>query len=272
MNKKRVYALAVALAIAIASAAAFNVKETQKESEYNAKSDFRQIQKVKGLQESGKSKKQEKSQASHEDIKVKVNADLEIENVENKPEYLEELAKSSSVKVEKAQNRQIEDVQKEITSDKAHNATQVECAEGPQPQGESQEELAGESAGTETENEGEKSQESQEEQAGNEAVESMGQSKPKKFECADGTYAGKGEGKKGKIKLEVTIVDGRIDEINVISHNETKGFYNRSADKTVESIISSQSAEVDAVSGATRTSNGIKDAVKEALAKAEKSE
>ena len=224
------------------------------------------------MSEGGQNEKQEESHALHENIKMKDNTDLEIENVESEPEYLEELVKFDSVKEAEAQNWQIEDIQKVIASDNVQNTAQVECAQELQIQGESQGEFAGEIASTEMKNEGEISQDSHKEQSENEAAEKLEQSKLQRLEYVDGIYAGKGEGKKGKIKLEVTIANGRIDEINVISHNETEGFYNRSADKTIDAIISSQSAYIDAVSGSTRTSNGIKDAVKEALEKAKKNE
>lgn len=83
----------------------------------------------------------------------------------------------------------------------------------------------------------------------------------------DGVYEGVGYGKGGKIKVEVSIEDDTITEIKTVSHNETPGFDN--AIKTLtENIISSNSTDVDIVSGCTLTSTGFKEAVNAALTSA----
>ena len=51
-------------------------------------------------------------------------------------------------------------------------------------------------------------------------------------------------------------------------HGETEGIYEAAEKGVVEAIITGQTPEVDAVSGATNTSNGIMEAVKAALADA----
>ena len=58
MNKKLVYAIAVVLTIV--SAVAFNVSETQKESEHNVKSDFSRFKKRKNCQKADKMKSRKK--------------------------------------------------------------------------------------------------------------------------------------------------------------------------------------------------------------------
>ncbi|MBR4016137.1 MAG: S-layer homology domain-containing protein [Anaerotignum sp.] len=83
----------------------------------------------------------------------------------------------------------------------------------------------------------------------------------------DGTYEGTGEGYKGKITLSVTITEGKISEITEIEHSETANFWN-TAKEIFADIIRENSPDVDAVTGATRSSNGIKAAVKDALSKA----
>lgn len=88
-------------------------------------------------------------------------------------------------------------------------------------------------------------------------------------EWKDGTYTGSAEGYGGTIKVRVTIKDGKIDEISVTSHDgETASYYNK-AKKIAAQIVKKQSPNVDTVSGATYSSNGIKNAVIKALKKAE---
>lgn len=77
---------------------------------------------------------------------------------------------------------------------------------------------------------------------------------------------GSAEGKNGPIKVELFIKDNTIKHIELIEHQETVGF-----DKTMISIISqvlsSQSLDVDVVSGATESSIGVLNAIKDALDK-----
>ena len=81
----------------------------------------------------------------------------------------------------------------------------------------------------------------------------------------DGVYTGSATGYGGTITVQVTVEDGQITEIEVLEHSgETESFYNR-AIAVIDSIILYQTWEVDAVSGATYSSNGIKNAVKNAL-------
>ncbi|MEI3503626.1 MAG: FMN-binding protein [Anaerovoracaceae bacterium] len=68
--------------------------------------------------------------------------------------------------------------------------------------------------------------------------------------------------------MEVTIEDGYISDIQVVSADgEDAAYYNMAID-VLDSIIADQSCNVDVVSGATYTSNGIIGAAKEALGKA----
>lgn len=84
----------------------------------------------------------------------------------------------------------------------------------------------------------------------------------------DGTYVGEGEGKYGVIKVEVTIQGGKIKEIKTLEHSETPGLSDPVFEKLYKSIVDKQTTEVDAVSGGTITSDGIKQAVADALSKA----
>lgn len=84
----------------------------------------------------------------------------------------------------------------------------------------------------------------------------------------DGVYEGEGNGYRPGIKVNVTIKDNKITDISIIDNNETPRFFNRVEPIIPEEIIQSQSTDVDGVSGATRSSNGIKEAVNDALLKA----
>ncbi|MCF0146139.1 MAG: FMN-binding protein [Eubacterium sp.] len=81
----------------------------------------------------------------------------------------------------------------------------------------------------------------------------------------DGVYRGTGIGFRGEIEVEVTVQGGNITDIAVISQREDGQFFNRAYDGVSEDIISSQSTDVDTVSGATFSSEGIIEAVADAL-------
>ena len=87
-------------------------------------------------------------------------------------------------------------------------------------------------------------------------------------EYKDGTYRGSAQGFGGTVVVEVTIRDGKITGITVISASGETGSYFARAKAVISSIIGSQSTNVDAVSGATYSSNGIIKAVRNALKKA----
>lgn len=84
----------------------------------------------------------------------------------------------------------------------------------------------------------------------------------------DGVYEGTGKGNNGDITVEVTVEGGNIVSVTLKEHGETEGIYEAAEKSVVANIIKTQSAEVDAVSGATNTSNGIMEAVTNALAEA----
>ena len=85
--------------------------------------------------------------------------------------------------------------------------------------------------------------------------------------AADGTFAGEGAGKGGMIQVEVTVANGEIAAINVVSHGETPGFAD-ALDTVGAAMIAKNQVDVDGVTGATLSSNGLKAAVTAALAAA----
>lgn len=84
-------------------------------------------------------------------------------------------------------------------------------------------------------------------------------------EYADGSYTGVGAGMGGDVNVSVTVEGGKIVSVVVGEHNETPGISDPAIEQIPAAIVEAQSADVEAVSGATVTSNAIKEAVKAAL-------
>lgn len=85
----------------------------------------------------------------------------------------------------------------------------------------------------------------------------------------DGTYTGSGKGFGGTISVKVTVEDGKISAIDVTSASGETASYFSKAKGIIPKMISGQTTNVDAASGATYSSNGIITAVRNALSKAE---
>ncbi len=83
-----------------------------------------------------------------------------------------------------------------------------------------------------------------------------------------GTYTGVGAGKNGDITVEVTFSAEKIERITVVSHSETPSLSDAAIANIPTQIVESQSLGVDAVSGATYTSDGIVEAVADAVKQA----
>ena len=81
-------------------------------------------------------------------------------------------------------------------------------------------------------------------------------------QVADGVYTGHSETDLVKVDVRVTVADGRIEDIEILKHECGKG---HPADVIVSDMIKDNTVEVDAVSGATMSSEVIKDAVRDAL-------
>ncbi len=83
---------------------------------------------------------------------------------------------------------------------------------------------------------------------------------------ADGTFTGTADGYGGEIEVEVTIEDDEITDIEVVSHDETEGIGDDAMDELKDRVIEEQGTEnVDAISGATVTSDAFLEAVDDAL-------
>ena len=83
----------------------------------------------------------------------------------------------------------------------------------------------------------------------------------------DGTYVGTGSGFAGAITVQVTVSDGKISDISVLSASDDSPYLDN-AMSLLNHIIASNSTNVDTVSGATFSSVGLIEAVRNALANA----
>lgn len=84
----------------------------------------------------------------------------------------------------------------------------------------------------------------------------------------DGTYEGTGAGLKGDVKVEVTVAEGKISNVQVVEQNETPEIAGEAIEKVPADIVAKNSTDVDVVSNATITSNAIIEAVNAALEQA----
>jgi uncharacterized protein with FMN-binding domain len=83
----------------------------------------------------------------------------------------------------------------------------------------------------------------------------------------DGTYEGSADGYEGTITVSVTVSGGQVTDITVVSESDSPQFFNQ-AKTLLDTIISGQTLEVDAVSGATFSSAGLINATADALQQA----
>lgn len=84
----------------------------------------------------------------------------------------------------------------------------------------------------------------------------------------DGVYEGTGLGFGDDITVSVTIQDGRMTNITVLSADGEDKPYYKQAISVLDEMLTTQSTEMDAVAGATLTAEGFIDAVADALGKA----
>lgn len=80
-----------------------------------------------------------------------------------------------------------------------------------------------------------------------------------------GTYTGVGHGHNGEVKVDVTFTDSAIESIKISESSETPTLSDPATEKLPELIVKNQTTNVDGISGATMTSNAIKNAVLDAV-------
>ncbi len=80
----------------------------------------------------------------------------------------------------------------------------------------------------------------------------------------DGYYEGMGEGRSGYIVVGITVQNGKIMKIVVLKQSEST-FAQSAEQEIIQRVLAANSVEVDAVTGATLTSNGMIQAISAAI-------
>lgn len=81
----------------------------------------------------------------------------------------------------------------------------------------------------------------------------------------DGTYTEAAKGKNGTFDVTMTITDGKITDIQTGANNETSDIGGKAISDLPPEMLKEQTYDVDVISGATITSNAIKNAVAKCL-------
>ncbi|MBG9982092.1 flavocytochrome c [Aerococcaceae bacterium DSM 111020] len=80
-----------------------------------------------------------------------------------------------------------------------------------------------------------------------------------------GTFQGEGAGAHGPIKVEITVTDGQLEKIEVLEQEENELLAAPAFESLPDKMIADNSTDVDVVSGSTETSEGLIEAVNDAL-------
>ena len=80
-----------------------------------------------------------------------------------------------------------------------------------------------------------------------------------------GTYTGEAQGFGGTVSVTITVDANKITDVTVKGDKETKTVGGAHLDELKDEILKAQSADIDTVSGATLTSNGVKEAAEKAI-------
>jgi len=80
----------------------------------------------------------------------------------------------------------------------------------------------------------------------------------------NGTYEGEGQGKRGPIKVAVTVKGHQLEDVEVIEHGDTISIAGGAIEELRERLIGRTDLDVDAVTGATQTSFGVINAARDA--------
>lgn len=83
-----------------------------------------------------------------------------------------------------------------------------------------------------------------------------------------GTYTATSAGRNGDITVEVTFSEDEITDVIIKEHQETEGISDPAIEKIPANIIAAQSSKIDAIAGATITSDAILAAVEDTIRQA----
>ncbi len=92
------------------------------------------------------------------------------------------------------------------------------------------------------------------------------------FDVADGSYQGSAQGYGGEVVVSVTMSNGYIDELELVSADDEDEAWLKLASKLLDVIPQKQTTDVDVVSDATYSSAGIINATRDALKSAPKAQ
>ena len=84
----------------------------------------------------------------------------------------------------------------------------------------------------------------------------------------DGEYFGKASAYNGNVEVKVTISGGKMTAIDIVKTKDDEDYFYDAQKKVIPEILEKQSTDVDAVAGATTSSEGIAHAVEKALEQA----
>ncbi len=84
----------------------------------------------------------------------------------------------------------------------------------------------------------------------------------------EGTYEASAAGKASDVKVTITVADGKITECNIDASGETEGIGTLVPDTLNTAIVEKQGVDVEAVSGATITSEAALAALAECMEQA----
>lgn len=76
---------------------------------------------------------------------------------------------------------------------------------------------------------------------------------------------GQAMGHNGIINYEIDVENNKVEDLKILKHSETSGIFNQVIDRLKQNIISQQSFDVDAVSGATVMTQAILNSAKKAV-------
>lgn len=80
-----------------------------------------------------------------------------------------------------------------------------------------------------------------------------------------GTYTGTGTGHSSDVTVTATFTTSEITEVTLDVSGETESIGGKAADELVSQILEAQSAEIDGVTGATETTNAVKNGLQDAI-------
>ncbi len=112
----------------------------------------------------------------------------------------------------------------------------------------------------------EKTEESDENTADEETEEKQAFLEAGRFhDLKDGVYTGTADAFRGDVEVQVTVENQRVTDISILSYCDTEEYFFRAAPYVIEQMKEEQSLNIDALSGATYSSNGIIHATANAL-------